>query len=43
VLSELGLEPALVDDDRWRVALGDAVVARSREQVARAMARSLRD
>jgi hypothetical protein len=43
VLSELGLEPGFVDDDRWRVALGDAVVARSREQVARAMARALRD
>jgi hypothetical protein len=43
VLSDLGLELDVVDDDRWREAIGDAVVARSREQVARAMARSLRD
>ena len=31
----------LVDEDRWREAIGDAVVARSREQVARAVERSL--
>jgi hypothetical protein len=43
VLIDLGLEPDLVDDDRWREAIGDAVVARSREQVARAVARSLSD
>jgi hypothetical protein len=43
VLTDLGLEPEPVDDDRWRRAFGDAVVARSREQVARSMARSLRD
>jgi hypothetical protein len=43
VLTDLGLEPDPVDDDRWREAMGGAVVARSREQVARAMARSLRD
>ena len=43
VLTDLGLDPDPVDDDRWRQAIGDAVVARSREQVARAMARSLRD
>lgn len=43
VLTNLGLEPEPVDDDRWRQAVGDAVVARSREQVARAMAQSLRD
>ena len=43
VLTDLGLEPDLVDDDRWREAIGDAVVARSRDQVARAMAQSLRD
>jgi hypothetical protein len=41
VLTDLGLEPELVDDDRWREAIGGAVVARSREQVARAVARSL--
>jgi hypothetical protein len=43
VLTDLGLDPEFVDDDRWRAAISDAVVARSREQVARAMARSLRD
>ena len=43
VLTDLGLEPESVDDDRWRRAVGDAVVARSREQVARAMEQSLRD
>lgn len=43
VLTDLGLEKESVDDDRWRRAIGDSVVARSREQVARAMARSLRD
>ena len=43
VLTDLGLDPGFVDDDRWRAAITDAVVARSREQVARAMARSLRD
>jgi hypothetical protein len=41
-LTDLGLKPDVVDDDRWREAIGDAVAARSREQVARAMARSLR-
>jgi hypothetical protein len=43
VLTDLGLEPEYVDDDRWREAIRDAVVARSREQVTRAMARSLSD
>jgi hypothetical protein len=42
VLADLGLEPAPVNDERWREAIGDAVVGRSREQVARAVARSLR-
>jgi hypothetical protein len=42
VLTGLGLEPDSVDDNRWREAIGGAVGARSREQVARAMARSLR-
>ena len=43
VLTELGLEPDVVDDARWREALADAVAARSREQVARSVERSLRD
>jgi hypothetical protein len=43
VLTEIGLDPEPVDDDRWREAMGGAVGARSREQVARSMARSLRD
>ena len=43
VLSDLGLEPEFVNEARWRTALGDAIVARSREQVARAVARSLHD
>jgi hypothetical protein len=41
VLAEMGLEADEIDDDRWRAALGDAVVARSREQVARAVSQSL--
>jgi hypothetical protein len=41
VLSDLGLDVSAVDDDRWREAIGSAVGARSREQVARAVARSL--
>ncbi len=41
VLTEIGLEPDEIDDDRWRAAIGDAVVARSREQVARAVSQSL--
>ena len=41
VLTEIGLEPDDIDDDRWRAAIGDAVVARSREQVARAVSQSL--
>jgi hypothetical protein len=43
VLTDLGLEPEVVDEDRWREAIGGAVVARSREQVSRAIARSLRE
>jgi len=43
VLTDLGLEPEVVDEDRWREAMGGAVVARSREQVSRAIARSLRE
>src|SRR3954468_17733212 len=41
VLAALGLEPVAVDEDRWREAIGAAVVARSREQVSRAIAQSL--
>jgi hypothetical protein len=41
VLTDLGLEPTVVDEARWREAIGGAVVARSREQVSRAIARSL--
>ena len=41
VLTEIGLEPDDIDDDRWRAAIGDAAVARSREQVARARSQSL--
>lgn len=43
VLTDLGLEPVIVSEGRWREALGAAVVARSREQVSRAIAQSLRD
>ena len=41
MLGDLGLEAEWIDEDRWREAIGDAVVARSREQVARAVERSL--
>jgi hypothetical protein len=41
MLTELGLDVSTVDDDRWREAIGSAVGARSREQVTRAVARSL--
>jgi hypothetical protein len=42
VLADLGLEQAPATPERWRVALGSAVGARSREQVARAVDHSLR-
>ena len=42
VLADLGLEPSWASAERWRVALRSAVQARSREQVARAVERSLR-
>ncbi len=42
VLADLGLECAAGTPERWRVALRCAVGARSREQVARAVDRSLR-
>jgi hypothetical protein len=41
VLADLGLECSTATPERWRVALSSAVEARSREQVARAVDRSL--
>jgi hypothetical protein len=43
ILSDLGLDARAVTAERWQAALGSAVVARSREQVARAVEQSLRD
>jgi len=43
ILSDLGLDPRPVTAERWRAAMGSAVRARSREQVARAVDSSLRD
>ena len=43
VLSEIGIKAGPVDDDRWREAIGGAVKARSREQVARALSELLSD
>jgi hypothetical protein len=43
VLADLGLDQRVVSPERWRAALSSAVSARSREQVARAVERSLRD
>ncbi len=43
VLSDLGLRRRVVSDARWREALGSAVAAKSREQVARAVEKSLDD
>jgi hypothetical protein len=42
VLADLGLKRSTATPERWRVALSSAVDARSREQVARAVDRSLR-
>ena len=42
VLADLGLEQSSASPERWRAALSSAVGARSREQVARAVDRSLR-
>jgi hypothetical protein len=41
VLTRLGLKCAVTTPDRWRLALSSAVRARSREQVARSVDRSL--
>jgi hypothetical protein len=43
VLADLGLDARDVSAERWAGALGSAVTARSREQVARAVELSLRD
>ena len=43
ILSDLGLDHGAVTAERWQAALGSAVRARSREQVARAVDLSLRD
>jgi hypothetical protein len=43
LLAELGLDARVVSPERWQAALGSAVSARSREQVARAVDRALRD
>jgi hypothetical protein len=42
VIADLGLACSSATPERWRIALGDAVQARSREQVARAVDHSLR-
>jgi hypothetical protein len=42
LLKSLGLRPVRVRPDRWRRALGQAVEARSREQVGRAIERTVR-
>jgi len=43
ILADLGLDLRPVTAERWQAALGSAVRARSREQVARAVDESLRD
>ena len=43
ILADLGLEKQVVSAERWQTAIRDAVSARSREQVASAVERSLRD
>jgi hypothetical protein len=42
ILADLGLRARTVTSERWEVAMGSAVAARSREQVARAVDKSLR-
>ena len=41
LLADLGLKRSLASPERWRVAMSSAVEARSREQVVRAVDRSL--
>ncbi|MGO9958612.1 MAG: hypothetical protein ACLP50_22045 [Solirubrobacteraceae bacterium] len=43
LLADLGLEQSAATPERWCIALTSAVDARSREQVARAVDRSLRE
>jgi hypothetical protein len=43
ILADLGLEKQIVSPERWQTAIRSAVSARSREQVASAVERSLRD
>jgi hypothetical protein len=43
ILFDLGLAPRTVTAERWEAAMGSAVGARSREQVARAVELSLRE
>jgi hypothetical protein len=43
ILADLGLEKQVVSPERWQTAMRDAVSARSREQVASAVERALRD
>lgn len=43
LLADLGLDARAVSAERWQAALGSAVSARSREQVASAVDRALRD
>jgi hypothetical protein len=42
LMKSLGIRPRRVRSDRWRDALSQAVEARSREQVARAIERTIR-
>ena len=42
LMKSLALRPKRVREDRWRLALIRAVEARSREQVARAIERTVR-
>jgi hypothetical protein len=43
LLADLGLDRRPASPERWRIAMTSAVEARSREQVARAVGRSLDD
>jgi hypothetical protein len=43
ILADLGLDQQVVSAERWRTAIRSAVSARSREQVATAVERALRD
>jgi hypothetical protein len=43
ILADLGLDQQVVSPERWQTAIRSAVSARSREQVASAVERALRD